>query len=84
MANNGTIVHGYDSFKPLVDFWNNVINDPMQLSSLCQSILDGVSKDIFREMQQWIYYTMVGSKATLMFVEHFTDNSKSCNLESRQ
>ena len=36
-ANKGVIVHGYDNFKPLVDFWQCLLQDPKKLAKIIES-----------------------------------------------
>jgi DNA adenine methylase len=49
-AERGIRVSGYDSFKPLVAFWQQLIKDPIKLATLVQPHL-GLTKEQFYEMQ---------------------------------
>jgi DNA adenine methylase len=50
-AERGIRVSGYDSFKPLVAFWQNLIKDPIKLATLVQPHL-GLTKEGFYAMQK--------------------------------
>jgi len=35
-ANNGILVYGYDNFKPLVEFWQCLLSDPVRLAEIIE------------------------------------------------
>jgi len=53
MHNRGILIHGYDWFKPLVNFWQSLYWDRYKLTELIQPTFDmGVSDMLFRMMQK--------------------------------
>jgi len=51
LANDGVKVYGYDVFKPLVEFWQTVIENPEQLTKEVKSYYP-LSKEAFYELQK--------------------------------
>jgi DNA adenine methylase len=50
-AERGMKVYGYDSFKPLVAFWQELIRDPLRLARAVESHL-GLTKEGFYDLQK--------------------------------
>ncbi len=50
LANKGIRVFGYDIFKPLTDFWQELIRDPGQLSEAVKSYYP-ISKQLFSQLK---------------------------------
>lgn len=53
LANKGINIKGYDSFYPLVLFWNKAKNNPKELSDKVRRMYP-ISREEFKEMQQKI------------------------------
>ena len=51
-AAKGVRVHGYDSFEPLVNFWQHVLDDSEGLSYMVEEMFHPCTKDSFRQYQQ--------------------------------
>lgn len=51
LANEGVTVHGYDVFKPLVEFWEMVINNPDELANEISKYYP-LEKEKFYELQK--------------------------------
>ena len=51
-ASQGTRVHGYDIFKPLANFWQQVLQHPKGLSNILQKNYHPCSKEKFYEHQE--------------------------------
>jgi DNA adenine methylase len=45
-------VFGYELFKPLVDFWNCLVDDPERLAVIVSQYLPVVTKEQFRQLQR--------------------------------
>jgi DNA adenine methylase len=57
-AAQGARVHGYDSFEPLVNFWQYVLNDPEQTAYLLETLFHPCSKEMFlnyQKKQNWTH-----------------------------
>lgn len=51
LASKGIKVHGYDVFKPLVEFWECVIKSPKQLADIVQTYYP-LQRDTFYDLQK--------------------------------
>ena len=51
-ASQGTRVHGYDSFEPLVNFWQLVLENPKQGAYLLETLFHPCSKEMFMNYQK--------------------------------
>jgi DNA adenine methylase len=51
-AAKGVRVHGYDSFEPLVNFWQHVLDDSEGLSYMVEEMFHPCTKDSFKQYQQ--------------------------------
>jgi DNA adenine methylase len=51
-AAQGVRVHGYEIFEPLVNFWNQVQEDPAKISYLLETLFHPCSKDMFLHYQK--------------------------------
>jgi DNA adenine methylase len=51
LNNKGVTIHGYDGFKPLVDFWQNVIDNPGTLARIIKTYYP-LSKEEFYKLQK--------------------------------
>ena len=49
---HGVRVHGYDSFEPLTNFWQHVLNDPGQTAYLLETLFHPCSKEMFMNYQK--------------------------------
>ena len=52
-ANKGIIVHGFDNFKPLVEFWECLLNNPIKLANIVKKYYP-LPKSKFYELQKTI------------------------------
>lgn len=50
-ANNGITVHGYDNFKPLVEFWQCIFEDRLELAEIVKQY-HPITKTQFSELQK--------------------------------
>ena len=51
-AAKGVRVHGYDSFEPLVNFWQHVLDDPKGLAYMLEEMFHPCTKDSFKQYQR--------------------------------
>ena len=51
-AAKGVRVHGYDSFEPLVNFWQHVLDDPEGLAYMLEEMFHPCTKDSFKQYQR--------------------------------
>ena len=51
-ANQNVLVHGYEIFEPLVNFWQKVLDDPEQIAYLLETLFHPCSKDMFVQYQK--------------------------------
>ena len=66
LANNGVNVKGYDAFLPLVEFWQEAIHNPIQLSEECLKYFP-LKKEEFYEIQKQIEFQNDKLKRAAMF-----------------
>jgi len=66
LAKQGIKVYGYDSFRPLVEFWKNVLNNPDQLIDEIYKYYP-LDKDIFYQLQQKILNANSSIEVAAMF-----------------
>ena len=51
-AAKGVRVHGYDSFEPLVNFWQHVLDDSEGLAYMVEEMFHPCTKDSFKQYQR--------------------------------
>jgi DNA adenine methylase len=51
-ASQGVRVHGYEIFEPLVNFWQQVLEDSGQLAFLLDTVIHPCSKEMFSKFQK--------------------------------
>lgn len=52
LASRGVEVKGYDKFKPVVCFWQTLLQDPQSLYLEVKSLHDKMDKSVFKQMQK--------------------------------
>jgi len=67
-ANNGIFVYGYDNFKPLVEFWQCLLNDRLKLAEIIKKY-HPLTKDEFYELQRTHHkYSSKYERAAVFYV----------------
>ena len=51
-ASQGVRVHGYDIFEPLVNFWQQVLDDPEGIANHLEATFHPCTKDMFNQYQR--------------------------------
>ena len=67
-ANNGITVYGYDNFKPLVGFWQCLLNNPKKLTDIVRTYYPLSKSNFYKLQKTYNDYRSKYERAAIYFV----------------
>ena len=68
LCNNGITVYGYDNFKPLVGFWQCLLNNPKKLTDIVRTYYPLSKSNFYKLQKTYNDYRSKYERAAIYFV----------------